>query len=205
MVSSISTQGKGDGVYQTGFIRWRAADNGFDGWSLIGVRLNARGEIEFDPATATADTDPYGPGTYHGGSFFVGEALSPEISTAFHYKSAIASWNASIPRALDRSAIPRSIWEAVEQMVCAWYLGGGYNDSCTSFRQRAKRFRWVGCRRYVYLFLRKRDNQCIPAQTPSIQRRRYRNAHSSKCCHSLFHASSENTKFLRAIQHFGND
>ncbi len=31
MVSSVSAKGKGDGAYQTGFTRWRAADNGFGG------------------------------------------------------------------------------------------------------------------------------------------------------------------------------
>jgi hypothetical protein len=103
MVSSISAKDKGDGVYQTGFIRWRAADHGFEGWSLNGVKLNGSGALEFDPATATADSDPYPAGTYNrgnyynGGSFFVGEAISPQINTPFSYKQAIASWNASTP------------------------------------------------------------------------------------------------------------
>lgn len=103
MVSSFSTKENGDGAYQTGFIRWRAADNGFEGWSLNGVKLNLNGALEFDPATARAASDPYSVGTYNGGnyynggSFFVGEALSPQINTAFNYKEAIASWNASTP------------------------------------------------------------------------------------------------------------
>lgn len=103
MVSSISATGIGAGAYQTGFIRWRAADNGFDGWSLNGVKLNTTAALEFDPATARADSDPYPAGTYTGGnyyngrSFFVGEAISPEIASAFSYKQAIASWNASTP------------------------------------------------------------------------------------------------------------
>jgi len=105
MVSWVSATGtgKGDGAYQTGFIRWRAADNGFDGWSLNGVKLNTSAALEFDPTTARADSDPYPAGTYNGGnyyngrSFFVGEAISPEIASAFNYKQAIASWNASTP------------------------------------------------------------------------------------------------------------
>ena len=103
MVSSISPTGKGNDAYQTGFIRWRAADNGFEGWSLHGVKLNVSGALEFDPATATADSDRYAAGMYNGGnyynggSFFVGEAISPEISATFNYKQAIASWNASTP------------------------------------------------------------------------------------------------------------
>ncbi len=103
MDSSISAKGNGDGAYQTGFSRWRAADNGFEGWSLNGVKLNASGALEFDPVTANLGSDPYAAGTYNegnyynGGSFFVGEAISPEVATAFNYKSAIASWNASTP------------------------------------------------------------------------------------------------------------
>ena len=108
MLSMISSTpptaiGQGNGVYQTGFIHWRAADHGFDRWSLNSVKLNANGALEIDPATARADSDPYPAGTYsggnyyNGGSFFVGEAISPEIATPFNYKQAIASWNASTP------------------------------------------------------------------------------------------------------------
>jgi hypothetical protein len=99
-VSSVSA--KGETAYQTGFVRWRAADNGFAGWTLSGVRLNG-GALEFDSATASTGSDPYAAGTYNGGnyynggSFFVGEATSPEITTAFTYKEAIASWNATTP------------------------------------------------------------------------------------------------------------
>ena len=99
-VSSVST--KGDIGYQTGFIRWRAVDNGFSGWTLRGVKHNA-GSLEFDSATAIEGHDPYAAGTYHGrnyyngGSFFLGEATSPVITTAFEFAEAIASWNASTP------------------------------------------------------------------------------------------------------------
>ena len=101
--SSISTKGKGEFDYQTGFIRWCAADNGFAGWSLNGVKLNAKGALELDATMAHAGFDPYAAGTYNGGNyyngglFFVGEAISPEVSTVFPYKDAIASWNASTP------------------------------------------------------------------------------------------------------------
>jgi len=102
LVPSVAAK-KGGSGYETGFIRWRAADNGFTGWSLNGVHRNASGALEFDGATASPGTDPYAPGTYNGanyyngGSFFVGEATSPEITTAFNYKEAIASWNATTP------------------------------------------------------------------------------------------------------------
>jgi len=101
--SSVSANGKGDVGYRTGFVRWRAADNGFSGWTLNGAKLNASRMLEFDPGTATAGSDPYTAGTYNGGNYYnggsfeVGEATSPEISTAFNYTEAIASWNASTP------------------------------------------------------------------------------------------------------------
>ncbi len=100
-VSSVSA--KGGVVHQTGFIRWGAAENGFNSWTLSGIRLNTNGGLEFDPATASAGSDPYPAGTYNGGnyynggSFFVGEATSPEIATPFDYQEAIASWNAATP------------------------------------------------------------------------------------------------------------
>jgi hypothetical protein len=99
--SEVSAKGKGEARYQTGFVRWRAADEGFTGWSLDGVILNASKELEF--ASTDQATDPYAAGSYNGGnyynggSFFVGEATSPIIQTAFDYKEAIASWNASTP------------------------------------------------------------------------------------------------------------
>jgi peptidase C39-like protein len=102
MLAATSAKGSGVSGYQTGFTRWRAADNGFSGWTLNGTKLNA-GALQFDAATATAGTDPYAAGTYNGGnyynggSFLVGEATSPVITSAFNYKEAIASWNAATP------------------------------------------------------------------------------------------------------------
>src|SRR5260221_9622162 len=102
LVPSVAAK-SGGSSYQTGFIRWRAADNAFTDWILSGVSINASGELEFQQAGASAETDPYLPGAYkdgnyyNGGSFFVGEATSPIITTAFNYKEAIASWNATTP------------------------------------------------------------------------------------------------------------
>lgn len=99
--SSVSA--KGDVGYQTGFVRWRSGDAAFSGWSLNGVRVGTNGALEFDPAGATQGVDPYAPGAYNGGnyynggSFFVGEATGPEISTSFNFTEAIASWNATTP------------------------------------------------------------------------------------------------------------
>jgi hypothetical protein len=103
MVSSVSAKAK-ERVYQTGFIRWRDADDGFSGWTLSGVQLNADNELTLDLATAIPGTDPYGPGGYNGrnyyngSSFVVGEATSPEITSSFNYQEAIASWNAITPQ-----------------------------------------------------------------------------------------------------------
>jgi hypothetical protein len=100
-VSSVSAKGKGDGSYQTGFVRWRAVDNGLAGWMLSGTKLTEGGALEFNPAGARAASDPAGAynnkNYYNGGQYFVGEATSPEISTPFNYTEAIASWNASTP------------------------------------------------------------------------------------------------------------
>lgn len=99
--SSVSAKSNAS-TYQTGFIRWRAADNTFAGWTLSGAILN-KGTLEFDKSKASTGTDPYPAGSYNGGnyynggSFFVGEATSPEITTPFSYTDAIASWNASTP------------------------------------------------------------------------------------------------------------
>lgn len=99
--SSISEQTDAD--YQTGFVRWRSIENGFADWALNGVRLTASGAMELDRATALASSDPYEPGTYHGGNYYngeaflVGEATSPEVETAFDFQEAIASWNAITP------------------------------------------------------------------------------------------------------------
>jgi hypothetical protein len=91
-----------DATYSTGFVRWRAAEDGFGDWSLSGVVLSG-GQFVLDPATASPGEDPYPPlgynghNFYNGGSFLVGEATSPAIPTAFGFKEAIASWNAATP------------------------------------------------------------------------------------------------------------
>jgi deazaflavin-dependent oxidoreductase (nitroreductase family) len=91
------------GRHAAGFVRWRAAKDGFAGWQMRGVSRAADGTLQFQQATASAETDPYAPGTYQGrnfydgGGFFVGEATSPIVTTPFAFTEAIASWNASTP------------------------------------------------------------------------------------------------------------
>jgi hypothetical protein len=88
--------------YQTGMHGWRAAGGDFAGWALSGVTLPA-GALLFDNAYAADETDPYPAGGYYegnfytGGSYRVGQALSPVMTTAFGFKEAIASWNAVTP------------------------------------------------------------------------------------------------------------
>ena len=102
MASSASAKGKG-GEYETGFIRWRAAEGNFSTWTLgAGIKLDANGALEFDPsANLTEQQDPAGAydggNYYNGSSYYVGEATSAEFTTSFNYTEAIASWNASTP------------------------------------------------------------------------------------------------------------
>ena len=73
--------------YATSLLRWRAAEGDFAPWTRTGTIITGDGELRLDPPTATAGTDPFGPGGYrggtfyNGGSFLVGEATSPVIAT----------------------------------------------------------------------------------------------------------------------------
>jgi hypothetical protein len=95
------TAAKGS-AYSTSFTRWRAADAAFSGWTRSGVTLSG-GALLLDLSSAAARTDPYPPGGYdghnfyNGGSYLVGEATSPVVSTDFVFTEAIASWNAATP------------------------------------------------------------------------------------------------------------
>ena len=89
--------------YQTGFIRWRAAENGFQGWALTRASLAGDGTLNFAPDGEPPETDPYPPDGYYGRNFYngstyyVGEAVSPEMPAPFAFTEAIASWNAATP------------------------------------------------------------------------------------------------------------
>ena len=104
MLNTVSVaSARGDVAYQTGFVRWRAAQGGFSGWTREGITVNPDGTLVLDAATAQPGSDPYGlngyngRNYYNGGDFLVGEATSPVETTAFDYQEAIASWNASTP------------------------------------------------------------------------------------------------------------
>jgi hypothetical protein len=99
----MPANGAKSAAYHTGFTRWRAAESDFGAWLCAGVTFGADGILRLDPATAAAETDPHPPGGYNGhsfyngGSFFVGSATSPEITSSFAINQVIASWNADTP------------------------------------------------------------------------------------------------------------
>lgn len=100
--SVVPAAAKGETTgYQTGFTLWRGTD--FSDWTLSGIVVSPDGTLALDYANATPGTDPYAPGAYNGGnyynggSFWVGEAVSPLITPSFAVKEAIASWNAATP------------------------------------------------------------------------------------------------------------
>lgn len=100
----MPVEAKDKAGYSAGFTAWRSDGEGFAGWSLAGVSLGDDGCLRLDPASAQQGTDPYPAGGYYGhnfyngGAFLVGEATGPEVSTAFAFSEAIASWNADTPR-----------------------------------------------------------------------------------------------------------
>lgn len=95
-------QAKGE-TFMTGFTEWKTTLGGFVGWELSGVALNGQGELVMDSAGTINENDPIPAGTYYGGNFYnggsywVGEAVSPEIPVDFNFSELIASWNATTP------------------------------------------------------------------------------------------------------------
>lgn len=93
----------GSTAYRVETTRWRAAEGQFKTWQRAGVALASGGTLRFDPVTASRGTDPYrlvkyeGGNFYNGGSFLVGEAIGPAVTTTFPFSEAIPSWNASTP------------------------------------------------------------------------------------------------------------
>lgn len=102
-IAALAPASAASSAYRTGFTRWRAATNQFSSWQLNGVSRASDGTLQLNPATASAGVDPYAPGAYNGhnfyngGSFIVGEAISPAVTTSFGFFEAIPSWNATTP------------------------------------------------------------------------------------------------------------
>lgn len=96
-----AAQGK-RAVLLTGFKEWQASSQDFSGWQLSGVRLH-EGALVLNPTTAVLEADPYPPGGYYeanfytGGTYRVGEAVSPASAADFDFDELIASWNAATP------------------------------------------------------------------------------------------------------------
>jgi len=90
-------------VFETGFDEWLASGGDFAGWQMSGTNLSATGELVLNPGAAVQETDPYPADGYYGGSFYtggtywVGQATGPAVSTAFDFDELIASWNAVTP------------------------------------------------------------------------------------------------------------
>ncbi|MFP2926135.1 C39 family peptidase [Pyxidicoccus sp. 3LG] len=88
---------------QSASVRWAASRGDFLSWQLSGVSRAADGSLQLFPGQSWAGTDPYGPGGYYGGtyynggSFVQGEATSPILTSAFAFREAIASWEATTP------------------------------------------------------------------------------------------------------------
>jgi hypothetical protein len=89
--------GKSPAPFRTGFERF----DDFSAWS--GAHTTRGASVTLDASTAQTETDPYAAGMYNGGNFYtggsylVGEAVSPETATAFGFTEAIASWSADTP------------------------------------------------------------------------------------------------------------
>jgi len=125
-VAAVSAGAKSGGApYTTDHDLWRAADGGFASWSLDGVALASGGVLQLDLATADSESDPYpggyqGHNYYNGGSYLVGEAVSPEIAAA-PFTEAIPSWNAVTP---DGSWVETQIRAHVGDHWTKWYTAG---------------------------------------------------------------------------------
>jgi hypothetical protein len=100
---ATSVSGRVASPYLAQTTRWRAVEGQFASWQRNGVTLASNGALQLDLRTASSATDPYRPGAYNGhnfyngGSFLVGEAISPMTASAFRFTQAIPSWNADTP------------------------------------------------------------------------------------------------------------
>jgi hypothetical protein len=125
---------------QSGFVRWQAARGDFSSWQRSGVALAADGSLQFNAQTAVAGTDPYAPGTYNGGNFYnggsfrVGEALSPIMSAGFGFREAIASWEAETPTG---TWIETQIRAQVGGVWTKWYNLGVWAADTSTVRRHS--------------------------------------------------------------------
>ena len=128
--------------YLTGFVAWRASENRFAAWQRDGVSLAPDGTLRLDPNGAHPGSDPYKAGSYYGinfyngGTFIVGEAVSPIMVAGFAFVEAIASWNATTPAG---TWIETQIRVKTGDHWSKWYnLGVWASDTSTIRRHSVK-------------------------------------------------------------------
>ncbi|HYO52318.1 peptidase C39 family protein [Archangium sp.] len=125
---------------QSGFSRWKASQGGFSSWQRSGVALAADGSLQVDPQTAVLGTDPYAPGGYNGGNFYnggsfrVGEATSPVMTTSFGFREAIASWEAETPTG---SWVETQIRVQISGVWTKWYNLGVWAADYSTVRRHS--------------------------------------------------------------------
>ena len=141
LVSPVAHAAKGGGsTYTTGFVRWSAASGGFASWQRTGTAINASGELVLNVATAAAGTDSYAPGAYNGGNFYdggsftVGEAISPIVTPASTFFEAIPSWNATTPAG---TWVEAQLRARVAGTWTGWYNLGVWDDDNSTVRRHS--------------------------------------------------------------------
>jgi hypothetical protein len=133
--ASVSPVQAAGGGYQVGFQLWRGAD--FEGWTKTALTTQPDGALTLDYASATPGSDPagayYGRNFYNGGSYRVGEATSPVLST-FAFKQAIASWNAATPTG---TWIETRVRARFGTRYSSWYNLGVWASSDTTVQRHS--------------------------------------------------------------------
>ena len=126
--------------YRAETTRWRAQDSGFATWQRDGIALSTGGALQLDPQNAHAGTDQYGPGRYRGGNFYnggtflVGEAAGPVVTTSFPFSEAVPSWNATTPAG---TWIEAQIRARVGTRWTRWYNMGVWTSAQGSVKRHS--------------------------------------------------------------------
>jgi hypothetical protein len=126
--------------YQAGIVQWRAVEGAFQPWERQGVRIASSGVLRIDTSAAVTDQDPYSAGGFHGGDFYnggsfqVGEAVSPITATSFAFSQAVASWNVDTP---DGTWIETQIRAQVGGRWTTWYSLGIWASGDTTIARHS--------------------------------------------------------------------
>lgn len=125
---------------QSASVRWAASRGDFLTWQLSGVSRAADGSLQLLPGQAWSGTDPYGPGGYYGGTYYnggafvQGEATSPVITSAFGFREAIASWEATTPTG---TWVETLIRVQVSGAWTKWYSLGVWASDASTVRRHS--------------------------------------------------------------------